>query len=70
MFYLVQKQIIPLKYADNHFLQDYNVLILLFLPTISTISNFGTRSPFLSLSITFFVFPNNFIVSGVSNSSL
>ena len=38
--------------------------------TTSTDSNFGTISPFLSLSTTFFVLPYNLIVSGVNNSNL
>ena len=37
--------------------------------TASTTSRLGTFSPFFVLSINFFVLPNNFVVSGVCNSS-
>ena len=38
--------------------------------TTSTDSSFGTSSPFLSLSTSFFVLPNSLIVSGDNNSNL
>ena len=38
--------------------------------TTSTDSSFGTSSPSLSLSTSFFVMPNSFSVSGDNNSSL
>ena len=38
--------------------------------TTLTDYNFGTFSLFLCASTSFYVLPNNFIVSGVSNSNL
>ena len=52
-------------YVDNHFWLNYNEL-----KQLQQILIFGTFSPFLSLSTTFFVLSNNLIVSGVNNSNL
>ena len=38
--------------------------------TTSTGSSFGTSSPSLSLSTSYFALPDNFIASGDNNSSL
>ena len=57
--------------VDGCYLLNYNFSKhYKYTKTTSTVSNFGTSSPFLFLLITFFELPNNCIVSSVNSSSL